>query len=148
MLRVQLAMLYFFSAYSKMIHAGVGWASSTHMQSWVLGFYQREHPVFTSFAPWVADHPAICGAMGVLALVMEVSFPLTLFSRRARWILLPAILGMHLGIVLVLNISVLYWPVLLVFVDWDSAFARLSLNRGPRQTGAPTPPATRSAIPG
>lgn len=148
MVRVQLAMLYFFSAYSKMIHAGPGWAAPEHMQAWVLGFYQREHPVFTAFAPWVAEHAVLCGAMGSMALAVEFAFPLALFSRRVRNVMVPLVLLMHLGIVLVLNVTVLYWPVLLVFVDWQAAADGWQSRRMRRQTGAPTPPATRSATHG
>lgn len=133
-IRVQLCFLYFFSAYSKMWHAGLSWAAPTHMQAWVLGFYQREHPVFTWFAPWVAQHLWVCGAMGIIALAVEVSFPLALISRKARLILVPVALLMHVGIALVLNIAVFYWPVLLVFVDWQSLAARWKAIRTPRRT--------------
>lgn len=133
-IRVQLCLLYFFSGYSKMIHAGLGWAAPSHMQAWILGFYQREHPVFTAFAPWVAEHLWLCGAMGILALALEFSFPLTLISRKARLVLVPLALAMHLGIVLVLNITVFYWPVLLVFVDWQSLAARWRASRTPRRS--------------
>jgi hypothetical protein len=132
-IRVQLCLLYFFSAYSKMWHAGLSWAAPAHMQAWVLGCSQREHPVFGSFAPWVAQHLWVCGAMGILALAVEFTFPLALISRRARLVLVPVALAMHVGIVLVLNITVFYWPVLLVFLDWQSLAARWGAIRTQRR---------------
>ena len=124
LIKVQLCFLYLFSAYSKLWESGLSWAAPAHMQAWLLGMYQRESPVFTYLPPRVAAHPLACGAMGVAALLFELSFPLVLFSRKARMILIPAAFAMHLGIVFVLNITIQYFPVLLVFVDWSSLAAR------------------------
>ena len=129
MIRVQLSLLYFFSGYSKLVEAGPSWAAPDHLQAWILGFAQREHPVYTSLAPWVVSQPWLCSAMGVGSLALELLFPLALVNRHARRVLLAATLAMHVGITLVLNITVLYWPVLLVFVDWDGVFRKVKVSR-------------------
>ncbi len=69
--------------------------------------------------------------LGVIALGTEVAFGLVLVSRRARLVLPAAMVGVHLGILLLQNILFLDLVLLLwVFYDWDAPRRWLSRRRG------------------
>lgn len=120
LIQAQLCFLYFFSAYSKLVECGVRWASPENMRNWLLTLTQNDQiQGFTLLGPWLLRHPLFYVPFGVVALLLEFSFPVTLFSRRAAAILVPAAVFMHIVILLAMNIVVLYPPIFLVFADWS-----------------------------
>jgi hypothetical protein len=70
-----------------------------------------------------------------MTLVVETLFPLVLFWPRLRWLFIPAVIGLHIGIRLTLGLDYSAWwlTVLVVFIDWplvvDWLRPRLSLSR-------------------
>ena len=121
---------YLFSGIAKLRSAGFGWASAANMRAWLLLANQDDQlAVFRSPGLWLADHPTLCAAMGAAGLAMDLGFILVLFSRRSRWVLLPAAALFHAAILVTQNYAFLSAPLLLLFVDWG------------RRSGAPRPPA-------
>jgi hypothetical protein len=126
-IQLLLVCMYFFPGYSKLLDVGWSWASPSNMRAWMLAFNQGlEAKPFTAPGLWLTAHPALCGAMGVGTLLFELSFPVVLFSRRARWIYIPATLLFHLGIYFMMNITVLYEPFLVVFCGAGFSLRRAS----------------------
>jgi hypothetical protein len=120
---------YLFSGIAKLESAGLGWASAENMRAWLLLANQDDQlAVFRAPGLWLADRPALCAAMGALGLAVDLGFILVLFSRRSRWVLLPAAVLFHAAILVTQNYAFLSAPLLLLFVDW-----------GPR-TGGTSPP--------
>jgi hypothetical protein len=110
---------YLFSGIAKLQSAGLGWASAENMRAWLLLANQDDQlAVFRAPGLWLADRPALCAAMGALGLAMDLGFILVLFSRRSRWVLLPAAVLFHAAILVTQNYAFLSAPLLLLFVDW------------------------------
>ncbi|MGE3538129.1 MAG: hypothetical protein AB7N91_11930 [Candidatus Tectimicrobiota bacterium] len=130
LIQVHLSAIYFFAAYSKLVDVGLGWATASNMQAWMLAFNQGfEAKPFLQPGLWLAAQPLLCQWVGIASWLLEFGFIAMLWSTRLRWLLLPATLVFHLGILLTMNITVLYLPFLLVFVNWD-AFWQAVRNRG------------------
>jgi hypothetical protein len=120
---------YLFSGIAKLQSAGLGWASAENMRAWLLLANQDDQlAVFRAPGLWLADRPALCAAMGAAGLAMDLAFVLVLFSRRSRWVLLPAAVLFHAAILVTQNYAFLSAPLLLLFVDW-----------GPRTSGRRPP---------
>ena len=120
---------YLFSGIAKLRSAGLGWASPENMRAWLLLANQDDQlAVFRAPGLWLADRPALCAAMGILGLAMDLAFILVLFSRRLRVVLIPAAVLFHAAILVTQNYAFLSAPLLLVFVDW-----------GPRARGTRPP---------
>jgi len=130
---------YLFSGIAKLGSAGWGWASAANMRAWLLLSNQDDQlAVFRSPGLWLADHPALCLAMGTFALAMDLGFILVWFWKRSRRVFLPAALLFHAAILVTLNYAFLSAPLLLVFVDWGP---RAGLRRTLPAGGPPTTPA-------
>jgi hypothetical protein len=123
---------YLFSGVAKLRSAGLGWASSENMRAWLLLANQDDQlAVFRSPGLWLADHPALCLAMGILGLAMDLGFIVVLFWKRSRRVLLPAAVLFHAAILVTQNYAFLSAPLLLLFVDWSRATATRSPAAAP-----------------
>jgi hypothetical protein len=128
---------YLWSGYAKLASAGPAWAGAENIRAWLLlANLDDQLAVFRTPGLWIADRPALCLAMGVAALALDLGFVATLFSQRARRWLVPAAALFHLAILVTLNYAFLGAPLLLLFVDWGK---RGGLNSLRRATAA-TPP--------
>ena len=67
----------------------------------------------------MAQWPWACALLGGGGLAFELAFPLVLFSRIARRILLPLAAVFHVANSLLFRIFFQNVPLLLLFVDWD-----------------------------
>ena len=123
--QVFLCQVYLFSAFAKLERSGLGWVSAPNIQQWIR--YLAKDPEFAVFRGpglWLASHPTLCLVTAAAALLLELAFILVLFSRRARWWLIPLALAFHLGILFTMNLTFLSAPLLLIFVDWDRVCGR------------------------
>jgi len=115
---VLVAQIYLFAFMSKMTMAGPTWATPEHMRRWFIAFNVSEWWRFRELGLWMAEHPALCMAMGVATLLFQASFSAAVFSRRARYVLVPAALAFGLGTAVTLNIHVGEGWLVLLFIDW------------------------------
>jgi hypothetical protein len=121
-----LCQVYLFAGYAKLFRTGLAWVSAEGVRGYVLLYNQSEqNVVFNTIGPWLAAHPRLCLAAAVAAMLINFSFWIVLFSRRARRVLVPVAVVWHLGILLAMNIAFLEAPLLLLFVDWAALRARL-----------------------
>jgi len=114
--------IYFFAAWAKLVTSGVEWMGAANIQRYVLALDQ----IFTyrngTFGGnLILASPALATATGVCGMLLDVLFPLVLFSRRARWILLPLAAFFHLANGIVFHIWFQNAWLLLLFVDWAAA---------------------------
>jgi hypothetical protein len=125
LVQVLVAQVYLFSAWGKLVKVGPGWASALNMERWLHMFNQRDQlVVFQTLGPWIAARPGLCLLIGVVTLLVELSFISVLVSRRARRVLVPFVALWHAGILFAMNIAFLNAPLLLVFVDWEALRSR------------------------
>jgi hypothetical protein len=117
---------------AKLRHGGLAWVFSDNMATllWQHGYHVGGHVPLPRVALWLAQFPALCSAMAFVTIVVEAGYPLALVSRRARWILLPAMCGLLIGIRLLMGptfpqfiICHLFW------VPWDRVAEALAKRR-------------------
>ena len=113
---------------------GLGWASSDNMR-WLL-YVASDDQAGNVAALWIAERPwaAHTGAYGLLAT--ECLFFTVLLAPWLRWVFIPAVIGLHGGTWITLQLDYSAWPlcVIVVFVRWPTVVARL---QGRRPTLAP-----------
>ena len=111
------AQIYLFAFIGKMTTAGPAWAAPEHMRRWFIAFNVSEWWRFRSLGLWLAEHPFLGQTLGLLTLAFQVSFISTVFSRRARYVLVPVAALFSLGTSVALNIHVGEGWLVLLFVN-------------------------------
>jgi len=147
LLQLYLVQVYFFSAYAKVWVVGWKWASGPNIRSWMLWCTEDEQiRVFHTLGTWIADRPLASWCVGIGALLFEFGLITALFSKWARWVLVPLVAVFHVGILLSMNLVFLNVPQLLVFANWDVLAARMNslLHRAPIEGRESTPKEARS----
>ena len=112
------AQIYFFAFVSKMVMTGPSWASADNIRRWLLAFNLSDWWRFSDVGLRIADSPALCLAIGIVTLTFQATFILVLFSRIARYILVPLAAVFGLSTALALNIHVGEGWLILLFVNW------------------------------
>lgn len=119
----------FGAGYSKLQVSGLGWLASENMAINLV----RHHYSIGNYEPvvdwglWIAQHAWLCWLFGAASLAAEALIPLALVSRTARWLLVPTLFGMQVGIRLLLGPS--FAPMLICYlfwVPWDKVGVRLA----------------------
>jgi hypothetical protein len=129
---IVIALAYFFASFQKWRYSGFAWVTSDNLR-WIL----YAHP--NGFALFIADRPLLAHLFAAGALLLETTFPLVLFVPRLRWLLIPAVLTMHVAIRIALGLdySAQLLTVLIVFVNWpvvvDWARRTMAPNPAPRE---------------
>lgn len=120
LIQVLFCQIYFFAGYAKLVTSGLAWPTVENVRRYLLGLNQglATHPV-SSLGYAVAELPWVCAFLGWAGLAFEFLFPLVLFSRMARLLLLPLALLFHAGNALLFRIFFPNIFLLLLFVDWD-----------------------------
>ena len=89
----------FFSAGSSKLQVGRAWVAPENLAARLL---QHQHhlstPPLTPWGPWVARQLWLCRLLALMTIGLEVGYPLTLFRREARWLLVPGGFGLLVGI--------------------------------------------------
>lgn len=122
LLQVLFSFNYLFPGLLKLRYAGPGWFTGPAIGDFLVANYFVTRAPWT---PWIAGQPAICWAIALGTLVLELGFPLAVVWRRAALVLVPLALAFHLGIIWTLGYFFPSLPLLLLFVDWDRLDARL-----------------------
>ena len=127
LMRLLLAWSYFTSALIKLRVAGLGYLSPDTLPSLaVLHSLDNLHDTQFRAAFWLPQFREYTPFLVGLALLWELVFPLAVWSRRARGLILSAGVLFHLGTLFLLNLFFPYHLALyLVFVDWPAAARRL-----------------------
>jgi len=121
---VAMACAFFAAGISKLRHAGLAWVTSDTLAIFLV---RSNYPLIRDANPpmfdWglrLARHEWLCRALAAGSLAIETLFPLALFSRRLRPILVAGALLMQLGITAVMgpNFDVFIWSYIF-WVPWD-----------------------------
>ena len=108
---------------------GLGVVLSDNLSVLMVRLNYFNKPV-TDWGLRLANIPWFGHAMGLSAILVELCFPLVLFSRGARWILVPAAFLMQLGNKLLLGVDfTVFMFAYIFFIDWGWLLARLALCR-------------------
>jgi hypothetical protein len=126
---IVIALAYFFVGMQKLRFSGVEWFTSDNLR-WVLYASSDAHPSPNQIALFVAAHAWLAHLLAAATIALEVGFPLCLALPRLRWLFVPGVVSMHLGIYLAMGLdySAQALSVLIVFVDWPALLSWLSAS--------------------
>jgi hypothetical protein len=123
------------AAVCKLVASGPGWIAGTHLQLWLA---EREvdmiatHGTFTPnmIQQWIASSPALATVMLAFGLVAELGATALWFPRTRPFAAL-ALVGMHVGIALSLDIWFGYnvYLLLALGLPWGALLDRLLPRR-------------------
>jgi Vitamin K-dependent gamma-carboxylase len=132
LLRCLLAWSYFSSALIKLRVSGLKYLSPENLPNLAMVHsLDNLHDTHFRFAFLLPQFRAYMPVLAGLLLLWELSFPLAIFFRRLRWLILGAGILFHLATLFFMNIFFPYHLAMyLVFVDWGSVRKRLLRGRG------------------
>jgi len=127
LMQLLMAWAYFSSALVKLRVAGLKYLSADNFPVLAI-FHSLDNLHDTSFrlAFWLPQIRSVLPFIVGLVLVWELLFPLAIFWRRSRWLILGLGIAFHIATLLFMNIFFPYQLAMyLVFVDWDRVALRL-----------------------
>jgi hypothetical protein len=114
-----MTLIFFGAGMSKVRHSGIEWVTSDNMAILMLKSFYQNDPL-TSWGLYIVQHRWLCSLLSAATIVFEVGYPLALFSRRARWIVVPAMASIQMGIRILMGISFRQFLICNLFwVPWD-----------------------------
>lgn len=125
LVQVLFSQIYFFAAWSKLFTTGWAWLEAGNIRGHLLVLSQAltAEPA-SSWGYALARHPLLCAAVAWIGIAFEFAFPLVLFSRTARRVLLPLALVFHVANSLLFRIFFQNVWLLLLFIDWSRLLKR------------------------
>lgn len=124
-----MALIFFGAGVSKLRHSGMEWIASDNMAILLV----QSHYFLTGVEPlttWglhLAQYDWLCRLLAATTVVFEIGYPLGLFSRRARWLIVPAMAFIQIGIRVLMGPA--FWEFVictLFWVRWDHVSLRLA----------------------
>lgn len=115
---VAMALIFFAAGLSKWRHAGLAWIFSDSFSLTLLRqqYHISDGDPLTTWGVVIAHHAWAAHVMAAAAIMLETLFPLVLFSRWARMVLVPA------GLLFLIGIRVLMGPTfeqfMMCYVFW------------------------------
>jgi hypothetical protein len=145
---VVVALAYFFVGFQKLRFSGIDWVTSDNLR-WVLYASSDSQSEPNQLALFIADRAWMAHLLAAGTIFLELFFPLALVWPRLRWLFVPGVVSLHLGIWLMMGLdySAQALTVIIVFVNWplvvDWLRRRLSAYReglapGGRRDQVPT----------
>jgi hypothetical protein len=97
---VAMALIFCAAGLSKLRTSGFEWVLSDNLSLLLLRqqYHLSDGEPLTNWGIWVANHQWVARSMAAVSVSVETMFPLVLFSRTARMILVPAGLAFLIGI--------------------------------------------------
>jgi hypothetical protein len=147
LMRLLLAWSYFSSALIKLRVAGAGYLSPDNLPALAIeNSLDNLHDTHFRAAFWLPQWREYTPLFVALVFLWELTFPLAIWSKRARRVILAAGVVFHLGTLFFMNIFFPYHLAMyLVFVDWPAVARRLEglrpFDRAGRGAGAGKLPA-------
>ncbi len=119
-----LSMVFFNSAVAKLRRSGLEWALSENLAVLMVRLNYFNKPA-TDWGLQLANIRGFSQFMGISAIAVELFFPLVMFSRIARWILVPSAFLMQLGNKFLLGVDFTGFMFAYVFfIDWRRLLTR------------------------
>lgn len=120
---LMMALVFFAAGVAKLRHSGFGWVSHDLLSFWLVmsQYHVSNAEPLVSWGPYLTHYPWLVRSLAASSLMLELGYPLALFSRRARWIFVPGVILMQFGIRMILGPSFGQMVICNVFwVPWDS----------------------------
>jgi hypothetical protein len=133
---VAMALIFCAAGISKLRHSGLEWILSDNMALLLLRqqYHISDGEPLTRWGIFVARHGWLAQGLAAASVSIETLFPLAIISRRARYVLVPAGLGMLIGIRALMGPTFEQFMMCYVFwVPWAQVIAAVRsrvLDRG------------------
>jgi hypothetical protein len=145
LIQALMATVFLAAGVAKLRLSGLAWVYSDHMQNTLLECYYLGKNPPTQLGQWVAQQPLLPNLLAGASLLVELTAPVALWSRRYRWLVIPGLLGMQVGIYLAMGISFWHYIALyFVWIEWNdlaAAIGRWRQKINVTETRPPTGPA-------
>jgi hypothetical protein len=125
---VMTAVIFFSAGLSKLRHSGLHWIFSDHLAIVLVRhqYFVSDGEPLTSWGLTIAAYPWAPRLLAAISVATEIFYPLALFSRRARIVLVPAGIAFLVGIRLLMGPTFEPFVICSVFwVPWTVMLARL-----------------------
>ena len=122
---VLFALIFFAAGVSKLRHSGLEWIFSDNMANLLIDASYTDATLLP-IGSYVSQYSWLPQLIASGTVALELSYPLALFSRRARWIIVPGVFFMQVGIKVFMGVD--FYPFLicnLFWVPWDRVSQRL-----------------------
>jgi len=116
---IVVALAYLFVGFQKLRYSGLDWVTTDNLR-WVLYASSDAQSEPNQLALFVADRAWLAHLLAAGTIALEVGFVWCLPFERLRWLFVPGVVGLHLGIGLAMGLdySAQALAVVLVFVNW------------------------------
>ncbi len=124
---IVIAFAYLFVGLQKLRYSGFDWITTDNLR-YVLYASSDAQANPNQLALFVADHAWLAHMFAAATIATEIGFILCLPFAKLRWLFVPAVVGLHLGIGLTMHLdySAQALAVLIVFVNWAYIADRVS----------------------
>ncbi len=134
-------LLYAAAGISKIRNGGLDWVFSDSFRNILLAHHYTHTPL-VGWGIVLAEYPWVCTLLAGGTIFIETLTPMALFSRYARWIVIPSLGLMQVGIGLLLGVRFdAYLLVFLFWIPWGQIGQRLApwpeSERPPRPVSTP-----------
>jgi len=102
---VVMAMIYFAAGCSKLRHSGIAWVTSDSMSYFLMRppYHVADAEPLLNWGLWMSRHPFASHGMAAMGIGLELSYPLALFDRRLRYLIMASGMMMQTGIALMMG---------------------------------------------
>jgi hypothetical protein len=147
LLRSLLAWSYFSSGLIKLRVAGFGYFNPDNLPALAITHsLDNLHDTQYRFAFWLPNARGVTMLLVILVVLWELLFPLAIFSRIARRIILPFGIIFHISTVFFMNVAFPYHlAAYAVFVDWPRFLNRVRQSKPGLRVAGATRAATSSS---
>jgi hypothetical protein len=147
---VMTAVIFFSAGFSKLRHSGLDWIFSDHLAIVLVRhqYFVSDGEPLTSWGLAIARYAWAPRLLAGISLATELFYPLALFSRRARIVLVPSGIAFLVGIRLLMGPTFEPFVMCNVFwVPWTLVLARLRRRQTLRASVQPAmPPASTTDL--
>ncbi len=113
------SLVFFAAGVAKLRASGLAWVTSDNMANMLLQHHYKSDPI-VGWGKLIANYPLLCKTMAGGTLLLELLFPLAMFNRWLRWILVSGMFLAQVGIALLMGVVFTQFMFVYVFwINWD-----------------------------
>jgi hypothetical protein len=122
---VTFALIFFAAGVSKLRHSGLEWIFSDNM-AFLLTRAKYNDDALSSLGFYLSQYSLLPQLLAAATVALELLYPLALFSRKARWFIVPSVFFMQVGIWVFMGVSFPQFLICNLFwIPWDRVKHRL-----------------------
>lgn len=132
---VVIVLIYFAAGVSKVRHSGFAWITSDNMHYMLLwhNYHAASADPLTNWGPIMSRSVVMTRMLAVCGMGFELALPIVLFNKRVRYVLIPSMVAMQIGIALLIGPDFFQMILCqLLWVPWDRVVAYVSGHREAR----------------